>query len=519
MSIFGKFLTVFSALILAWGCSAVSRNGPAAPALPQAVERSVESSAPKPPPVRSLLVTTIDEKLPEPKELISFALKDADIKDVLMGLSRMSRYNIVFEQDISGKLSVDLKEVTLEEALKLLLPPMGLEFKRDGRMIQVSKPKVETRIFTLNYVSTTRKGKNQIQAASGSGGASTGTTGTAAAGATTPSTASGTGAAAGGAGDTSQVESSDQIDQWEEIKQGLAGLVSKEGKFSINRWAGLISVTDFSSNLLKIATYLEAVEGSAQRQVVIEAEVLELSQTEDFEFGIDLVGGSRRDSGDIKHIIQGGGGFASALTRAGIFSQHLNPRTGIINIGLADERLTFLLDLLQKEGKLKVLSRPSVSTLNNQKAIIKVTTDDVFFKAVVTPPNQAGQGQVTNFSPQTVSIGIVLAVTPQISQDGYIIMDVHPSVTEKTGTATSPNNDTAPIVDVRSANTVLRVKDGETIIIAGLMKDKNDRQVKEIPYLSKIPLVGVLFQQIDESKIKTELVIKITPRIVLGSTT
>jgi type II secretory pathway component GspD/PulD (secretin) len=110
-------------------------------------------------------------------------------------------------------------------------------------------------------------------------------------------------------------------------------------------------------------------------------------------------------------------------------------------------------------------------------------------------------------------------VTPQISHDGHIIMDVHPSVTEKTGTAESPNKDTAPIVDVRSANTVLRVKDGETIIIAGLMKDKNDRQVKEIPYLSKIPFLGVLFQQIDESKIKTELVIKITPRIVLGRTT
>ncbi|MBI4491126.1 MAG: secretin and TonB N-terminal domain-containing protein, partial [Deltaproteobacteria bacterium] len=366
MSILGKLLTIFSALILVWGCSAkVSRNGPTATALaplPQAAERTMESSPPKPPPVRSLLVTTIDEKLPEPKELISFALKDADVKDVLMGLSRMSRYNIVFEQDISGKLSVDLKEVTLEEALKLLLPPMGLEFKRDGRMIQVSKPKVETRIFTLNYVSTTRKGKNQIQAASGSGGAA----------ATTPGVAPAAASGAGGAGDTSQVESSDQIDQWEEIKQGLTGLVSKEGKFSINRWAGLISVTDFSPNLLKIATYLEAVEGSAQRQVVIEAEVLELSQTEDFEFGIDWVGGSRANPNDIKHKIQGGVGFADALTRAGIISQHLNPRSGIINIGLADERLTFLLDLLQKEGKLKVLSRPSVSTLNNQKAIIKV---------------------------------------------------------------------------------------------------------------------------------------------------
>lgn len=512
-----KLLPIFSALVLVWGCSpAVSRNGSSAVAgapFPQAPEQSIEKSPPEPPPVRSLLVTTIDEKLPEPKEMISFVLKDADIKDVLMGLSRMSRFNIVFEQDIGGKISVDLKEVTLDEALKVLLTPMGLEFKREGRMIQVFKPKLETRIFTLNYVSTTRKGKNQIQASSGGGGAATGTAATAA-----PATgAAATGTTSGGAGDSSQVESSDQIDQWEEIKQGLLGLVSKEGKFSINRWAGLISITDYPVNLLKVASYLEAVEGSVQRQVLIEAEVLEITMTEDFEFGIDFAGGDRKK--DPQRTIRGGGGVASSLTQAGIISQILNPRSGIFNIGLEDRNLSFLLDLLQKEGKLKVLSRPSISTLNNQKAIIKVTTDDVFFKAVVTPPNQAGQGQVTNFSPEPVSIGIVLAVTPQISSDGHIIMEVHPSVTEKTGERESRNFDTAPVLDVRSTNTVLRVKDGETIIIAGLMKDKNTRQVKEVPFLGKIPVLGLLFQQIDEEKVKTELVIKITPKIVLGSGT
>lgn len=502
----GKPLKIFSVLLLCWSCSPVaSRDLPpaiTAGPLQRPSEPSVDKGPPQPPSVRPLLVSPVDDRFPEPKELISFTLKDADVKDVLMGLSRMSRYNIVFEQDIGGKISVDLKEVTLDEALKVLLAPMGLEFKREGRMIQVFKPKLESRIFTLNYVSTTRKGKNQIQAASGGGGTAT------TAGAAAPAAAGG----AGGAGDVSQVESSDQIDQWGEIREGLAGLISKEGKVSINRWAGLISVTDFPVNLLRVATYLEAVEGSVQRQVLIEAEVLEITQTEDFEFGIDFIGGERHD---VKHKIQGGSGFIDAITRTGILSQHLNPKTGIFNIGLVDDRIKFLLDLLQKEGKLKVLSLPSVSTLNNQKAIIKVTTDDVFFKARVKPAT-ATTAEATEFEPQPVSIGIILSVTPQISHDGHIIMDVYPSVTEKTGERTSPKNDTAPILDVRSANTVLRVKDGETIIIAGLMKDKNDRQVKEVPFLGKIPLLGWLFQQIDEAKTKTELVIKITPKIVLG---
>ena len=125
-------------------------------------------------------------------------------------------------------------------------------------------------------------------------------------------------------------------------------------------------------------------------------------------------------------------------------------------------------------------------------------------------------------SSTTVTIGVVLSVTPQIASDGYIIMEVHPIVTDSTATRTFTAGEVTssrPVVDVRETNTVLRVKDGETIIIAGLIKEKVDRQVQEVPFLSKIPLLGLLFQQIDESKINTELVIKITPKIVVGSGT
>ena len=316
-----KLLTIFSVLVLSWGCSpGVSRNAPPAANVASTAQPTKESTgkaAPKPPPIRSMLVSPIDGRFPMPKELISFTLKDADVKDVLMGLSRMSRYNIVFEQDIVGKVSVDLKEVTLEEALTVLLPPMGLEFKRDGRMIQVFEPKLETRIFTLNYISTTRKGQSQISATSGGGGESA------------ESTQGGTETGGSGSeeGDFSKVQSSDQADPWDEIRQGLKSLISKEGKFSTNTMAGIISVRDYRANLLSIANYLEAVEGSVHRQVIIEAEVLEITLTEDFEFGIDFVGGDQK--GAPQREIEGGGGLVSAITQAGIVSQILNPGTGI----------------------------------------------------------------------------------------------------------------------------------------------------------------------------------------------
>jgi type II secretory pathway component GspD/PulD (secretin) len=187
----------------------------------------------------------------------------------------------------------------------------------------------------------------------------------------------------------------------------------------------------------------------------------------------------------------------------------------VFGIGVADVGFAMLLDLLQAEGKLRTLSRPSVSTLNNQKAIIKVATDDVFFETNTVLTAQ-GIAQ-TNVISRSVTIGVVLSVTPQIASDGYIIMDVHPTVTDSTSVRTFEAGGVSasrPVVDVRETNTVLRVKDGESIVIAGLVQRKSDRRVRKVPWLGSIPVLGVLFQQVKESSENTELVIKITPRIV-----
>ncbi|HJX16383.1 MAG TPA: type II and III secretion system protein, partial [Candidatus Deferrimicrobiaceae bacterium] len=123
------------------------------------------------------------------------------------------------------------------------------------------------------------------------------------------------------------------------------------------------------------------------------------------------------------------------------------------------------------------------------------------------------------FSPDTLTEGIILSVTPQIGRDGNIMLAIHPSITEKVGEATAPDGNTAPIVDVRETNTVVSVGDGQTVFIGGLMQERTQETIRSVPLLGDIPFLGLLFRSTDQQKKKTELVILITPRILRGGST
>ena len=163
---------------------------------------------------------------------------------------------------------------------------------------------------------------------------------------------------------------------------------------------------------------------------------------------------------------------------------------------------------------MKILSSPTLSTLNNQKAIIRVGNQDVFFitGAVAT------QTTVTQIiQPMTIDIGIILDVTPQIAEDGTIIMNIHPSITDKTGEKVAPDGkSTFPLLSVRETDTTVKVRDGQTIIIAGLMQERIEPSYIGVPVLQSAPLVGGLFRYKKETKRNSELVIMITPTLQIG---
>jgi len=499
---FEVFLLLTYSLLLFFGC--------ATPVKEVKGTKSKEVVIP-PPPREELkeLVPSLIEERKMPERLFTLSFRDADIQEVLLALSKQTNYNIVADPDVKGRVTMEVTNVTFKELMDLLTEPLKLQYEIDGRNVRVFRPRLETRVFTLNYIMTTRKGTSRTSAATGVAGMAGygygygygGGYGGAGVGAGAGVSASGM--SVGGATiDTGP----DTADIWKEIEDGLKTLVSKEGKFAINKIGNTILVTDYKKNLQRIAEFLERVEGSSHRQVVINAQVVEVALSDEYRMGIDW-------SALIKQ----------ARGRDWTFSQSLRAGTDVFKINVVGEHVSFILDALRQQGQVRILSNPKISTLNNQKAVIKVGTDEVFFYPYYRPVYEDGRligSVIESVWPCPVTIGVVLDVTPQISPDGYITMHIHPSVTDLVRTEEFKQDGkvmaTAPVTNIREADTVVRVRDGQTIIIGGMMQDKKKEIVKKTPLLGSIPGLGGLFRRTEQQVQKTELVILLTPKVLIG---
>ena len=279
---------LFLILSLVLGC-ATAPNKERAKLPPQ----KVEGTKPQPPPeekLKELVIPQMEEAKKVPDKLFSIYARDSSIQDVLLAFSKESDLNMVIDPELNGKVTIDLKRVTLREALDTILSPMGWTYRIDGKFIKVSRPQLETRIFTLNYIATKRSGKREVYASTSTGG-----------GLETSSLPGQQVALSPGGTRTGYTDliSVDEVDMWREILKGLEGLIfgatqekeipsekekttwtrvdEKGKKLIINKSAGIIMVTDYPVHLNKVASYLETVEGSSQRQVSIQAKIMKSS--------------------------------------------------------------------------------------------------------------------------------------------------------------------------------------------------------------------------------------------------
>ncbi len=427
------------------------------------------------------MVSQIEEKK-VPERLLTFSMRDADIREVLLALAKTINYNIVLDPEVSGKATIEVKRVTIEETLDALLTPLGLQYKKENNFLRISKLQKETRIFALNYISTKRTGTSSM----------------------TSTIVIGAAGGAGGGG----ISSSDSADLWGEVEAGLKSLISAEGKFIINKMAGAIMVTDFLPNLKNVAKYLEEVEGSVQRQVMIQAKIVEVTLNDEFKMGLNWSAITRLSSLKLSGTLSGGM----------MIAQKLSPGVGVFQIGISDHEFSVLLDAMAQQGKVNILSTPKISVLNNQKSAIKVTTSEVYYE-IKTDIDPLTRKETTSATSKTVDIGIVLEVVPQISTEGQIIMDIHPIITEKVGDSileTSTVKLSTPILAVREANSVVKVRDGQTMVMAGLIQEKKSEKETKVPVLGSIPLLGALFTRTEKAGQKSELVVFLTPTILTG---
>jgi MSHA biogenesis protein MshL len=539
--------TLFLILSLPLGCASLpDKERPKLP--PHQAEGAKTQPAPEEK-LKELVIPQMEEAKKVPEKLFSIYARDSSIQDVLLAFSKESELNIVIDPDLKGKVTVDLKRVTLKEALESILSPMGWTYRIDGKFVKVSRPQMETRIFTLNYIATKRTGKREVYATTSTGG-----------GLETSSLPGQQVALSPGGVRTGYTDlvSVDEVDLWREIQKGLEGLIfgasqeketlpekekltwtkvdEKGRKLIINKTTGLIMVTDYPVNLNKVASYLETVEGSSQRQVSIRAKIMEVVLSDEHKEGINwqVIEGLPRSvnlawglsdksktkgfpgstTGYVSSPSTSGGASVSAIDIPGALK--IAPYGGIFAIGAAGSEvaLSDIMQAIAQQGDVKILSSPTISTLNNQKAVIRVGNQDVFFitGAVAT------QTTVTQIiQPMTIDIGIILDVTPQIAEDGTIIMNIHPSITDKTGERTTPDGkSTFPLLSVRETDTTVRVRDGQTIIIAGLMQERTQENYTGVPFLQSLPLVGGVFRYKTGTKTNTELVIMITPTLQVG---
>ena len=272
----------------------------------------------------------------------------------------------------------------------------------------------------------------------------------------------------------------------------------------INQETGIISVRATHEQHQKINDFIQQVFNSAKRQVLIEATIIEVILNDNYQQGIDW------------KKITGFGAFSfigNSLNNNNINLSYIN-----------DNDKTILVNLLETFGETKVLSSPHLAVLNNQTAMLKVVENYVYFNVKADTISTANVGTTTTYTstPQTVSVGVVMSVTPQISKDNIVMLNVRPTITQIAYTVADPNPDLQkngiqnllPVIDTREIESVLRIKSGQTAILGGLMKDEVNLKRSAVPILGNIPLLGEVFNNFNHSKKKSELIILLRPLVI-----
>lgn len=506
---------------------AAAQREPARPQpTPDAVERALlpplAAEAAKPP------------AAPEPR--FDLTVSNAPAQQVFLQIVSGTKYSMLVPPEVSGSIAINLKNVTVREALDSLRELYGYEYRMQGNRIFIQPNTLQTRIFQVNYLAGKRRGTTDMRVTSGSissntGAASTtGSTGTPAAG-----------QANGTSVQSSRISTENDNDFWGELRETLGAIVGTDAnrKVIVNPLSGVIAVRGFPNDIRNAENYLRMTQLIIERQVMIEAKIIEVQLSDSFASGVNWSvfrsRNGRLSAGQISPdtLLSPNGTIGSTGSAAGelIAEAGQDILTGATNpgslFGLAFQAHNFaaLLQFLETQGNVQVLSSPRIATINNQKAVLKVGTDEFFVTSVTTNTTQ-GTGGTTN-SPtigvQPFFSGIALDVTPQIDDNDSIILHLHPSVSvvaekQKNVNLGSLGTFQLPLASstVNESDSVVRVTDGNIVAIGGLMKQQQSANQSGLPGALDQPVVGSLFGQKSRSGSKSELVILLKPTIIRG---
>jgi type II secretory pathway component HofQ len=393
------------------------------------------------------LADRLRAQLDGPSTLTMDFSRSTPVLEVLQLLVAGTPFSVVAEPDVTASFSGTLKDVTMRQALESVLQPLDLDYAVHGPVIRVFVRRPATRLFDVNILLVQRSMRRGLRSSS----ALQGEPATAASAASDP-------------------------DPLGELTQGVRALLSASGRVHVDRAAGLVQVTDFEDRLDQVAVYLEAVQVRATRQVRIEAHVLEVTLNDASRSTID---------------------WATVAGQAGV-------RTGgAATAGFKVADVGVLLDAIRSQGSIATIATPRILAMNNEPAIMRVGTQLVSFDTATTIGTQGSNRSL----PTAVFAGLTLVVTAQIASDGIVQLSVSPTYAERTGDVRAPAGGSVPILAITEADTVVRVQEGETVVISGLIQDRT----------RITPAAGVsgVFGGQRRETVKAELVILLTPALVV----
>lgn len=556
--------SLLASLVLAAGC-VPPRAFDTSPGHISQPSQPEEPVAPPPAPVRAapaLAPPAPDVEVPT----YTVVVNDVPVKDLLFSIARDTRYNIDLHPGIGGRISLNAVQETLPAILDRIARQANLRYEMNGRTVSIMPDSPYVKTYTVNYVNVTRNTTSSVGVAAqiaSTGGGSIGN-------------GSGSGASVSGNSSTTTVASQSNNDLWtvlaDNIRTLLAGTravtqsteeraarqyaekaaraervsqaeaASKAGAgaaslftaafadqplgdgkndVAVNPVAGTVSVLGTAKQQELVQQYLDRVMQSAQRQVLIEATIVEVNLKDQFRAGIDWSKALQGATGwSINTVGAGTNALAGALTP---FVQATYTNSG-------SNGFTAAIDLLESFGNTRVLSSPKLMALNNQTALLKVVNNLVYFTITADTTTAANVAQTTTFTstPQTVPVGVVMSVLPQINENGMVSLTVRPTISRQVGTVEDPNpelkrnnlniSNRIPVIQVREMESLLQVRSGQTVILGGLIQDDSNDARDGVPVLSRPDGFGALFGQHERMNSQTELVIFLRPIVVSNPT-
>ncbi len=446
--------------------------------------------------------TTLD------RPVANLRLEKVPLASALHLLGRATGTSLLVDPDVVGEATVDIQNGTLRSALATMLSPAGFSYEEVPEGIAVRYRR--TVLYSIDYPQLTRSGSGSASITLG--GANNGN-GQNYPLASAPQSRSGTNPYGTGS-DATQVSISQENQNtfWTGIEAELRAMLRDGDSLVLNKFSGVAQVTAPAARQQAVRGFIELVNRRITRQVEIEAKIVEVALRSERKLGIDW----DLAASAVGNVTVTG---VAPLDVPGVGGTLLSANSFAANLGFG--RASAVIQALQQQGEVRTVAQPRLRTLNNQTAMIKVGEDRPFFRlqqsttfsqgGTTVPVNQTQE----QYSVSTITIGTILAVTPQIDGEDTITLDVLPAITRLQAIVTSPDGkQTAPLTEVKQASTIVRLKDGETAVIGGLISEDSGETTRAVPVLGSIPVAGRAFQTKAGLKNRTELVIFLTPKLI-----